>query len=170
MSKLKTLHSKTIYANRFLTVVEDTTDQGVYSLVKRADSVIVVPLSPTGMTLLVNVYRYPIKEYSWEFPSGSVDADESLTDGATRELFEETGLKATKLTKVGTFHPVPALSTQKATVFIAHITDVELQKATHEHSGGEVVEIKSLPLTEVKTMAKNGEIIDGFMLSALGYV
>ena len=45
----------------------------------------------TGEFLLIKQYRIPIKSVQFEFPAGLVEEEETLEEGALRELMEETG-------------------------------------------------------------------------------
>jgi 8-oxo-dGTP pyrophosphatase MutT (NUDIX family) len=45
----------------------------------------------TGEFLLIKQYRIPIKTVQIEFPAGLVEDEETLEEGALRELAEETG-------------------------------------------------------------------------------
>jgi ADP-ribose pyrophosphatase YjhB (NUDIX family) len=45
-----------------------------------------------GKIGLVHLYRYPVGEGVWEVPRGFLDADESPSTSALRELEEETGV------------------------------------------------------------------------------
>ncbi len=53
-----------------------------------------------GKVLLVHRDQEPAKGY-WGFPGGYLNWDETVTAGAQRELFEETGLTAGKLQLIG---------------------------------------------------------------------
>lgn len=64
-------------------------------------------------------YRYPISKEYIEVPAGKANDGESIEDTAKRELEEETGLKASKLIKVGEIYPACAYSTEDITLFIA---------------------------------------------------
>lgn len=70
---------------------------------------------------LVEQYRYPVAGRRWEFPSGT--ADESLDADAAglaaRELREETGLSAARLTPLGALEIMPSTFSQQCMVFLA---------------------------------------------------
>lgn len=52
--------------------------------------------------LLIQRKNYPFQGY-YALPGGFVEMNETLKDAATRELFEETGLKGVELTQLGAF-------------------------------------------------------------------
>lgn len=59
-----------------------------------------------------NENKYLIMERSdmgiWQFPSGGGENDESPEEAAIREMFEETGIKTEKVTRLETVNSVPA--------------------------------------------------------------
>jgi 8-oxo-dGTP pyrophosphatase MutT (NUDIX family) len=82
--------------------------------------VLTLPIS-NGKYGLLQVYRPPISDYSWELPGGFMEPNESPVLSAQRELKEETGLvcKEEDLIHLGSFYPVPGLISGKACIFSA---------------------------------------------------
>ena len=70
---------------------------------------------------LVEQYRYAVAGRRWEFPSGSADQrlDVDAAAVAARELREETGLTAGRLTLLGTLDVAPGTCSQRCQVFVA---------------------------------------------------
>lgn len=66
----------------------------------KCDAVMIVPVDDKGGIYLIKQFRPAINDYIIECPAGLVDSNEKLEDTAARELFEETGLKATKITEI----------------------------------------------------------------------
>src|SRR3989338_8654580 len=64
---------------------------------------IIIPLTPSNETYLVNQHRIQIKQTSWEFPIGGVHGKSPLAI-AKQELREEMGMTAQKWEKVGMFY------------------------------------------------------------------
>ena len=60
----------------------------------RPDGVIIYSLygEKKDRVVLIRQYRYTIGDYIYEFPAGLVEKGESFSEGAVRELKEETGL------------------------------------------------------------------------------
>ena len=69
--------------------------------------------------LMVKQWRHSSHCLSVEFPGGVIDAGEDPETAARRELEEETGCKAGKLTKLGTVNPNPALFSNHVHVYLA---------------------------------------------------
>lgn len=65
------------------------------------NSVIVILIERNGRFLMIEEDRGPVGK-NWYFPSGAVEAGESLVDAAIREAFEETGysVKPTHLLRI----------------------------------------------------------------------
>ncbi|MCF6807748.1 ADP compounds hydrolase NudE [Thiotrichales bacterium 19S9-12] len=54
-------------------------------------SVMIVPMLDRETVLLVKEYSVGVEDYTISFPKGLVEKDESLYEGANRELMEEVG-------------------------------------------------------------------------------
>ena len=63
-----------------------------------------------GQFILVRQWRHASQSMSTEFPGGVVDRGEDAATAARRELSEETGFKAGRLTHLGSVSPNPALN------------------------------------------------------------
>lgn len=74
--------------------------------------------------LLVEQWREPVKRVCLELPSGICGdlCKEDLLDGANRELEEETGYRAEKLTILGEFPLTPGMTNEVMTLILA--TDI----------------------------------------------
>ncbi len=70
-----------------------------------------------GKLLAIEQYRYQTDAVMTELPGGIIDANESAEDAAQRELLEETGYAASKITKLGVFN---AYGRIRGNVCIAH--------------------------------------------------
>ena len=64
-------------------------------------------------------FRPALRKYIYELPAGTLDPNESVAICAKRELIEETGLRAKKITKVGQIYPVPGYSMEIIHIFKA---------------------------------------------------
>ena len=54
---------------------------------------------------LIEMYRPPIRGWSWEIPHGFIDLGETELEAAKRELLEETGLTALSISSLGVVAP-----------------------------------------------------------------
>jgi 8-oxo-dGTP pyrophosphatase MutT (NUDIX family) len=120
---IKRLSSKIVYENPWMKVREDQVEfpnghNGIYGVVEKDDFVIIIPFDGVSF-YLVNQYRYPIEQETWEFPQGKHEGDPNIDIKklAGEELQEETGLTANTIQKIGFLHEAPGYSKQGLRVF-----------------------------------------------------
>ncbi|WP_234733916.1 NUDIX domain-containing protein [Tellurirhabdus bombi] len=165
----KTLSSTVAYENPWIKirheeVLTPSDTPGIYGVVSfKNKAVAVVPLDADGYTYLVGQYRYPLEEYSWEVPEGGSPLGTDVLDSAKRELAEETGLIATKWTKIGRIHTSNSATDEEGFIYIAE----ELQQGDHAPEETEQLQIKRVLLTDAINMVMNGEITDALSVCAL---
>ncbi|MDR3356715.1 MAG: NUDIX hydrolase [Spirochaetaceae bacterium] len=91
-----------------------------FTVIETNDWVVVVPVLDGGEAFfMVRQWRHGSREISVEFPGGVIEARESPLEGAARELREETGCVAGKLTKLGVMSPNPAIMSNRVHFFLA---------------------------------------------------
>ena len=119
-------------------------------------AVAVVPLLPGGKVLLVRQHRYAVGEDTWEIPAGKLDKGERPAACAARELEEETGYRAGRLTKLLSFWPTPAFANEIIHIFLAE----NLRKGRAQPDEDEFIEEKSWPLAKLRAAIRAGKIRD----------
>ena len=92
--------------------------EGDYIIMDAPDWVIVIA-EHNDKFLMVKQWRHGEAGLSIEFPGGVIDKGEEPEQAARRELEEETGYKAGKLTKLGTVNPNPALFSNHVHFYLA---------------------------------------------------
>lgn len=103
-------------------VSPDGRQTGTYYRIKPKDGVIIVPSIETEkgkFFLMVRQWRHGNEAITTEFPSGIIEAGESLEKAAARELREETGYSAESLTCHATIYQNPALMYNTCSFFTA---------------------------------------------------
>jgi 8-oxo-dGTP pyrophosphatase MutT (NUDIX family) len=125
MSAIERLGSRTVYANRWMTVREDEVRRpdgstGIYSVIDKPDFALVIPADRDGFHL-VEQYRYPVGGRYWEFPQGAAPdgADPDPLALARDELAEETGFTAGCLDHLGRLYCAYGMCSQGFNVFLA---------------------------------------------------
>jgi 8-oxo-dGTP pyrophosphatase MutT (NUDIX family) len=115
---IKPLASRVVYENPWLTVREDKIEHqdgtpGIYSVIDKPDFAMVIPQENDGFHL-VEQYRYPTAQRSWEFPAGSFPRGKTGTaeQMAISELAEETGYTAGTLKKLGYLHTANGITAE----------------------------------------------------------
>lgn len=117
----------------------------------------VVPLFEDGSTVLIRQFRYPPRREFLEIPAGKFDRPNEEPEAlASRELEEETGLRADHYTYLGKTYPGIGYSNEVIHLFLAEgITEGEAGS-----DDDEFVEPVRMPLAEAVRKARAGEILD----------
>lgn len=136
---------------------------GKYIVMDAPDWVIVVP-EINGKFITVKQWRHGNRSLSIEFPGGVINPGEKAEDAAKRELEEETGYKAGKLTYLGSANPNPALMSNRVHFFAAEdLTDTGVQHLDKD----EFVEYREISAEEVYAKIGSEEYPHALMMSAL---
>ena len=124
----------------------------------------VVPVYEDGTTLLVRQHRVAVDRVTLEIPAGKLDsANEDPLDCAVRELEEETGLKAERMTLLTSLLTTPGFCTEKIGIYLAQGLS---QGDTHPDED-EFLGLVRIPLDEAIAMVMRGEIRDGKTICGL---
>jgi ADP-ribose pyrophosphatase len=126
------------------------------------DIVLVVPVWPDGTVTLLSQRRYGLRARSVEVPGGHVDPGESPAAAAKRELREETGLSARRVTELLTFFPAIKLQ-QRFHAFLA----TGLRAGRAEPDDDEDVRTLRLPLAAAAERSLTGWVVHGPTIVAL---
>lgn len=175
MESRKRIDTKFVYETRWLRIREDhflmpNGTKGVYSYVERPNSVIIIPLTPSRSTVLLKQYRYPTDSFSWELPMGGLEPEETPDEGALRELLEEVQLTPQSLVKIGVYHSVPGLTSQKVTVFVALVSDNDLDAVFAQEDVDDILETQVVTVEDAYLRIAEGKITDGFTLVGFMYL
>ena len=94
----------------------------------------------------------------FEIPAGKLDSpDEDPLSAARRELLEETGAVAEKMTYLGRLDTTPALINEKIHMYLAE----GLSFGDRSLDEDEFLDVELVPLSELVEMVMHGEICDG---------
>ena len=98
--------------------------------------------------LLIKRTNEPFKDY-WALPGGAMYNNETLEDGAKRELKEKTGLDNIKLELCGVFDDIKRSNLQRmigiSFIGVINIDGVELQRETLKTSNADFFSINRVP-------------------------
>jgi ADP-ribose pyrophosphatase len=134
-----------------------------YDIIEHSGSVVIIPVDEKGNVLLVRQYRHATGGDLLELPAGTLDEDEDPEVCAAREIREETGMAAGKLTRLGDFYLAPGYSTEFMVVFLA----TGLSHDPLDADEDEFLSLEAIPIAEAIQMAERGEIPDAKSLAAL---
>jgi len=121
---IRKLNSRVVYQNPWMVVREDEVERdngvrGIYGVVEKFDSAIIIPIEHDQI-FLVSQYRYPVGEHSLEFPQGSLERNGiDPVEIAREELKQETGLEAGSLEYLGQIFIAIGYANQKTHAFLA---------------------------------------------------
>jgi len=169
----KTTGSALKYRNAWISVREDAVvypdgKTGVYGVLEKPPGVCIVPRAEDGGIHLLRQYRYTVDAEVWELPAGGIQPAETEAAAARRELGEEVGLSARDLERLGNFYTALGHETAEIIVFLA--TGLEPAPAARERPGDEsILEVRKVPLREVRRMIRENHIQCGITLAALNH-
>lgn len=161
----QTLHSAIAFENEICRLRDDLVrlpngSETTYAYLARAEAVIVVPITNDGSIVLLKQYRYPVREWCYEVPAGGThdSGSKALEDVARKELEEEIGATAKKMSYVTFFYSANAFSDEKCHVFLAE--GVELTK-NPDREEGEAIKMEVVPIAKALSLARGGEMKTG---------
>jgi ADP-ribose pyrophosphatase len=164
----KTVSSRPIYQNRWLSLREDLVElpdgrTTIYGVVTCDECVGILPFLDSHTILLVKQYRYVAKRVTWEMPTGGIHAGESIEAAAQRELSEESGYRAGRLTRLSSFHTSKSIMDETAHLFIGE----EMTRLARPPDDTEFIEVQAFSFTEALRMVLQGEIVDSMTIIAI---
>ena len=116
---------------------------------------VIVICRKNGKMLIQREYSYPVDEILWQFPGGKIEAGETPEQAATRELAEESGIKAENAKCIGWFYPDNRRT--NARLFVVecdYVTDDE--KARPDDT--EFIESEWIENGQISQMIRRGEV------------
>jgi ADP-ribose pyrophosphatase len=126
-------------------------------IVVHPGAVVILGLLKGDQVVLIRNKRFAVGKTLWELPAGTLEPPEPPKTCAGRELIEETGYKARKLTKLTAFYTTPGMCTELMHAYLA--TDLTHVGQALEET--EEIEVRPTPLKKVLEMIRRGQIVDG---------
>lgn len=136
---------------------------GAYYALRGPDCVVMLPVY-RGSFVLVRQWRHGADMLTTEFPGGVINRGETPEAAASRELLEETGFKAGRLTLLGSCNPNPALFKSRFYCFLAEELTPTGKLSPDDD---EVLDCLLRPVDEVISAFGSGEFTHAFMGTAL---
>ena len=159
--KESTVSSKKVYEGSFLDVRKDVVklpdgNTSTREWINHPGAACIIPIMTDGKLALIKQYRYPVQSIMIELPAGKLDKEESPEACAIRELEEEIGYSAGKLTFVAKIHPAIGFANEQMWIFLAEQL-IQSQKNT-DHD--EFVELMPRSINHAVELVWNGAITD----------
>ena len=121
-------------------------------------AVCIIPICDNLDVLCVRQFRYPFGEALIEIPAGKLDTpDEDPNSAACRELREETGATAEKMTFLGMYYGSPAILDERIYMYMAE----GLTFGDTDFDDDEFIEPLRIPIDVLVDMVLSGKIKDG---------
>jgi len=158
----KTLDSQILYDGKIVRLRRDTVEvpggnHAIREVVEHPGGVGIIPVDDDGCVFLVRQFRYPMKELVLEIPAGKREPGEHHRITAERELSEEVGATAGKLTYLGHVYASPGFCTEAIHLYLAE----ELTFGQTHPDEDEFLEIERIPLDKLVELALDGTLNDG---------
>ncbi len=166
------IDSAPVYRGRLIQVYRDRVrlpqgGQATREVVRHPGSVAIVPKDGQGRIVLVRQFRYAIARELWEVPAGTCDhPGETPEQAARRELAEEAGLRAGRMTLLGRAYLVPGWADELMTFFLAE----ELSPTQAHADLDESFKVNPFDLHDLRVLRSTGEIEDAKTLLALAWI
>jgi ADP-ribose pyrophosphatase len=119
-----TISSENRFSGRLLSVRVDRVRmedgrEAAFEILEHAGSVVMVPVADDGGIWFVRQYRPAAGRELLELPAGTLNPQEDPAACAGRELREEIGMRADRLTRIGGFFLAPGYATEYMHAFLA---------------------------------------------------
>lgn len=151
----------------FLSIETDHPQGGTIQreVVEHPGAVVILPLLNRETVVLIKNDRYVVQETLWELPAGTLEEKESIQTCAERELEEETGYRAGKMTFLFDYFSTPGFCNELLYTFVAE----DLTYVGQNLDSTETITFESVPLQEAWKMIREGTIRDAKTICTLLY-
>ncbi len=126
-------------------------------------AVALVPMVDSDHVCLLRNERYSVEETLIEVPAGTIDEGETADSTAPRELAEETGYRAGRITRIAEWWVSPGVFTERMYLYLCE----DLTPGPTEHQPDEHLEPMIVQWDEAIGMIHDGRIIDAKTIVAL---
>jgi ADP-ribose pyrophosphatase len=153
--------TRQLYQNPWISLREDVVElpdgrTTIYGVVTCGECVGILPFLDPNTVLLIKQYRYVAGRVTWEMPTGGMHAGESCQEAAQRELSEEIGYRAGKLTWLSTLHTSKSVVDETAHLFLGE----DLYRGELPPDDTEFIEVRPFSFMQALQMVLRSEITD----------
>jgi 8-oxo-dGTP pyrophosphatase MutT (NUDIX family) len=177
---IRQLSRREVYRNKWMRLYEDQIERvdlatgactpGIYAVMEKEPAAIIVPLerdaAGSEFVYLIEQFRYTVGARYFEFPQGAWEVDDADPEELARgELAEETGLRAGRMTRLGSQWIAYGAMRQIHHVFLAEdLTAGELDRDAEEHD----LVLRRVNVAEFEQMMLDGRVMDNCTCAAWG--
>ena len=133
-------------------------EESEFDYLSEGASVVILPFTEYGKVVVIDEWRQAVRRLNRGLPAGGVEPDEDTDDAARRELREETGYEAGKLTHMTTVEPANGFSDAVFHYFIARECT---GAADQDLDTDESIRVETTTLDELVTSVRDGQLRDG---------
>ena len=164
----KTLSSETVFEGRVFTAkkLEVELPDGSRSnreIIEHRGGATIVPVDDERNIYMVKQFRIATGKVLLETPAGKLEAGEDPFECARRELTEETGLTAEKISHISSYYPTPGYCNEVINIYLAE----GLSQHRPHRDEGEFLHIVKIPFEEALKMVVDGTIEDSKTMIAI---
>ncbi len=157
----KTLSSETVFEGKVFTAKKLKVElpdgsTAPREIIQHRGGATIVPVDGEGNIYMVKQFRIATGKVLLETPAGKLEEGEDPFVCARRELTEETGLMAEKISHVSSYFPTPGYCNEVINIYLA----TGLTHHDPHRDEGEFLHIVKMPFAEAFQMVMSGEIED----------
>jgi len=161
LNKEITVKSEKVFEGKIINLRVDTVElqnqkYAKREIVEHKGASAVIAINENNELILVKQYRKAVEEFLLELPAGKINVAEEPRECAFRELREETGYEAEKITEIYEIYSSPGFSNEKIHLFIAE----NLTLTTTNFDDDENIEVLIINKEEAVKMLESGQITD----------
>lgn len=161
MKKEKLYHGRTFDLNAYYLKIEHRNVKR--EIIEHPGAAAILAFDEKGKVILVNQHRFP-HGYVLEIPAGTLEKGEEPIECAYREIIEETGYSAKKMTKLTSYFPSIGYNKEEIHIFVASGTK---KKFELDLDNDEFITVVKMDIKKLISMIKNGKIIDSKTICAV---
>jgi ADP-ribose pyrophosphatase len=146
-----------------MTMTDKHGNQVMREVIRHPGAVVLIPILNDGRIVMIENYRRTVAETLLELPAGTIEIGEPPELTAPRELIEETGYRAGKITKVLEFYSCPGICDELMHLYAA----TDLVEGDPEREATEEIENRIVSPDEIRSLIQTGKIRDAKTLVGL---
>ncbi|MDP9017732.1 MAG: NUDIX hydrolase [Candidatus Eremiobacteraeota bacterium] len=158
--RLKQIGSRRVFSGRIFSVRQDIVEldgeRRTLDVVDHPGSYCILARPARDTVVLIRQYRYAIGQMLWELPAGKAEPGEEPSEGALRELREETGYRAARIEPILRLYMTPGFCSEALRFYMAQ----DLTPGPTEFDAEEQIESRIVSVSDGLDMLSKGEIVD----------
>ncbi|MBK8913961.1 MAG: NUDIX hydrolase [Phycisphaerales bacterium] len=134
-----------------------------HEIVVHPGAAVILPVLDDGRIVLIRNWRVAAGAELLELPAGTLEPGEAPSACAARELQEETGFRASRITPLTRFFSSPGICTEVLHLFAA----TGLSAGPQSLDAGESIRVEPTPMEDALAAVRNGQIMDAKSIAGI---